>query len=151
MVLFLSFWNMTAQISNHIHYIERSGQYILQHFSILQKNKVMQVCHNIYVKIWMNYSFKIKAGYFPTRFSLSSWSDNVYTWPMWQHFCTLMEILTVLLYYLYGFINKFSFVHTVQPPVGGQTSDFVNQILENTGKGDPTGGLVGLRVPTSKV
>ncbi len=62
-----------------------------------------------------------------------------------------MEILTVLLCYLYGFINKFSFVHTVQPPVGGQTSDFVNQILENTGKGDPTGGLVGLRVPTSKV
>ncbi|XP_051533414.1 CREB3 regulatory factor-like [Myxocyprinus asiaticus] len=39
----------------------------------------------------------------------------------------------------------------VQPPVAGQTSDFVNQILENTGKGDPTGGLVGLRVPTSKV
>ncbi|XP_072517608.1 CREB3 regulatory factor [Salminus brasiliensis] len=39
----------------------------------------------------------------------------------------------------------------VQSPVAGQTSDFVNQILENTGKGDPTGGLVGLRVPTSKV
>ncbi|KAK7144003.1 hypothetical protein R3I93_014993 [Phoxinus phoxinus] len=39
----------------------------------------------------------------------------------------------------------------VKPPVAGQTSDFVNQILENTGKGDPTGGLVGLRVPTSKV
>ncbi|XP_055036901.2 CREB3 regulatory factor isoform X1 [Misgurnus anguillicaudatus] len=39
----------------------------------------------------------------------------------------------------------------VQPPVASQTSDFVNQILENTGKGDPTGGLVGLRVPTSKV
>lgn len=39
----------------------------------------------------------------------------------------------------------------VQPPVAGQTSDFVNQILENTGKGDPTGGLVGLRVPTLKV
>ncbi|XP_051537622.1 CREB3 regulatory factor-like isoform X2 [Myxocyprinus asiaticus] len=38
----------------------------------------------------------------------------------------------------------------VQPPVAGQTSDFVNQILDNTGKGDPTGGLVGLRVPTSK-
>ncbi|KAI5625096.1 CREB3 regulatory factor isoform X1, partial [Silurus asotus] len=39
----------------------------------------------------------------------------------------------------------------VQSPVAGQTSDFVNQILENTGKGDPTGGLVGLRVPTLKV
>lgn len=39
----------------------------------------------------------------------------------------------------------------VEPPVASQTSDFVNQILENTGKGDPTGGLVGLRVPTSKV
>ncbi len=35
--------------------------------------------------------------------------------------------------------------------MSGQTSDFVNQILENTGKGDATGGLVGLRVPTSKV
>ncbi|KAL2094611.1 hypothetical protein ACEWY4_009330 [Coilia grayii] len=39
----------------------------------------------------------------------------------------------------------------VKSPVAGQTSDFVNQILENTGRGDPTGGLVGLRVPTSKV
>ncbi|XP_058852222.1 CREB3 regulatory factor-like [Acipenser ruthenus] len=39
----------------------------------------------------------------------------------------------------------------VSPPVGGQTSDFVNQILEKTASGDPTGGLVGLRVPTSKV
>ncbi|KAA0720418.1 CREB3 regulatory factor [Triplophysa tibetana] len=39
----------------------------------------------------------------------------------------------------------------VEPPVASQTSDFVNQILETTGKGDPTGGLVGLRVPTSKV
>ncbi|KAI3373804.1 hypothetical protein L3Q82_022388, partial [Scortum barcoo] len=39
----------------------------------------------------------------------------------------------------------------VAPPVAGQTSDFVNKILENTGRGDPTGGLVGLRVPTSKV
>ncbi|XP_066502264.1 CREB3 regulatory factor [Hoplias malabaricus] len=39
----------------------------------------------------------------------------------------------------------------VESPVAGQTSDFVNQILENTGKGDPTGGLVGLRVPMSKV
>ncbi|KAL4659767.1 CREB3 regulatory factor-like [Arapaima gigas] len=39
----------------------------------------------------------------------------------------------------------------VNSPVAGQTSDFVNQILENTGGGDPTGGLVGLRVPTSKV
>ncbi|KAG7464789.1 hypothetical protein MATL_G00169390 [Megalops atlanticus] len=39
----------------------------------------------------------------------------------------------------------------VKSPVAGQTSDFVNQILENTAGGDPTGGLVGLRVPTSKV
>ncbi|XP_061092405.1 CREB3 regulatory factor-like isoform X2 [Conger conger] len=39
----------------------------------------------------------------------------------------------------------------VRSPVAGQTSDFVNQILENTAGGDPTGGLVGLRVPTSKV
>ncbi|XP_053702694.1 CREB3 regulatory factor [Synchiropus splendidus] len=39
----------------------------------------------------------------------------------------------------------------VSPPVAGQTSDFVNKILENTGRGDPTGGLVGLRVPTSKI
>ncbi|XP_038565514.1 CREB3 regulatory factor isoform X2 [Micropterus salmoides] len=39
----------------------------------------------------------------------------------------------------------------VAPPVAGQTSDFVNKILENTGRGDPTGGLVGLRVPTSKI
>ncbi|KAL0994721.1 hypothetical protein UPYG_G00126280 [Umbra pygmaea] len=39
----------------------------------------------------------------------------------------------------------------VKSPVAGQTSDFVNNILENTGKGDPTGGLVGLRVPTSRV
>ncbi|KAF7206274.1 CREB3 regulatory factor [Nothobranchius furzeri] len=39
----------------------------------------------------------------------------------------------------------------VPSPVAGQTSDFVNKILENTGRGDPTGGLVGLRVPTSKV
>ncbi|KAM9846832.1 CREB3 regulatory factor [Aulostomus maculatus] len=39
----------------------------------------------------------------------------------------------------------------VAPPVAGQTSDFVNKILENTGHGDPTGGLVGLRVPTSKI
>ncbi|CDQ73662.1 unnamed protein product [Oncorhynchus mykiss] len=39
----------------------------------------------------------------------------------------------------------------VKSPVAGETSDFVNQILENTGKGDPTGGLVGLRVPTSRV
>ncbi|XP_039632448.1 CREB3 regulatory factor [Polypterus senegalus] len=39
----------------------------------------------------------------------------------------------------------------VNPPVAGQTSDFVNQILEKTAGGDPTGGLVGLRVPTSKV
>ncbi|XP_034746264.1 CREB3 regulatory factor isoform X1 [Etheostoma cragini] len=39
----------------------------------------------------------------------------------------------------------------VASPVAGQTSDFVNKILENTGQGDPTGGLVGLRVPTSKI
>ncbi|XP_054611773.1 CREB3 regulatory factor [Dunckerocampus dactyliophorus] len=39
----------------------------------------------------------------------------------------------------------------VASPVAGQTSDFVNKILENTGCGDPTGGLVGLRVPTSKI
>ncbi|KAI1898380.1 hypothetical protein AGOR_G00071720 [Albula goreensis] len=39
----------------------------------------------------------------------------------------------------------------VKSPVAGQTSDFVNKILENTAGGDPTGGLVGLRVPTSKV
>ncbi|XP_026226157.1 CREB3 regulatory factor [Anabas testudineus] len=39
----------------------------------------------------------------------------------------------------------------VSSPVAGQTSDFVNKILENTGRGDPTGGLVGLRVPTSKI
>lgn len=42
-------------------------------------------------------------------------------------------------------------VRAVAPPVAGQTSDFVNKILENTGRGDPTGGLVGLRVPTSKI
>ncbi|KAK5887711.1 hypothetical protein CesoFtcFv8_016292 [Champsocephalus esox] len=39
----------------------------------------------------------------------------------------------------------------VASPVAGQTSDFVNKILETTGRGDPTGGLVGLRVPTSKI
>ncbi|XP_070838462.1 CREB3 regulatory factor isoform X1 [Chaetodon trifascialis] len=39
----------------------------------------------------------------------------------------------------------------VASPVAGQTSDFVNKILDNTGRGDPTGGLVGLRVPTSKI
>ncbi|XP_041656949.1 CREB3 regulatory factor isoform X2 [Cheilinus undulatus] len=39
----------------------------------------------------------------------------------------------------------------VASPVAGQTSDFVNKILENTGQGDPTGGLIGLRVPTSKI
>ncbi|XP_042306832.1 CREB3 regulatory factor isoform X2 [Sceloporus undulatus] len=37
------------------------------------------------------------------------------------------------------------------PPVSGQTSEFVNQVLEKTAEGDPTGGLVGLRIPTSKV
>ncbi|TNN66453.1 CREB3 regulatory factor [Liparis tanakae] len=39
----------------------------------------------------------------------------------------------------------------VASPVAGETSDFVNKILETTGRGDPTGGLVGLRVPTSKM
>ncbi|KAL4631255.1 CREB3 regulatory factor-like [Arapaima gigas] len=43
------------------------------------------------------------------------------------------------------------FATAVKSPVAGQTSDFVNQILETTAGGDPTGGLVGLRVPTSKV
>lgn len=42
-------------------------------------------------------------------------------------------------------------VGAVPSPVAGQTSEFVNKILENTGRGDPTGGLVGLRVPTSKI
>lgn len=36
-------------------------------------------------------------------------------------------------------------------PVSGQTSEFVNQVLEKTAEGDPTGGLVGLRIPTSKI
>lgn len=45
----------------------------------------------------------------------------------------------------------FLLVSAVAPPVAGQTSDFVNKILDNTGRGDPTGGLVGLRVPTSKI
>lgn len=36
-------------------------------------------------------------------------------------------------------------------PVAGQTSEFVNQVLEKTAEGDPTGGLVGLRIPMSKV
>lgn len=40
---------------------------------------------------------------------------------------------------------------TLGPPVAGQTSEFVNQVLEKTAEGDPTGGLVGLRIPTSKV
>uniref|UniRef100_V9KHZ0 BZIP domain-containing protein n=1 Tax=Callorhinchus milii TaxID=7868 RepID=V9KHZ0_CALMI len=40
---------------------------------------------------------------------------------------------------------------TLGTAVAGQTSDFVNQVLEKTGEGDPTGGLDGLRVPTSKV
>ncbi|XP_078087272.1 CREB3 regulatory factor isoform X1 [Mustelus asterias] len=40
---------------------------------------------------------------------------------------------------------------TLGTTVAGQTSDFVNQVLEKTGEGDPTGGLEGLRVPTSKV
>lgn len=36
-------------------------------------------------------------------------------------------------------------------PVAGQTSEFVNQVLEKTAEGNPTGGLVGLRIPSSKV
>ncbi|XP_062826498.1 CREB3 regulatory factor [Anolis carolinensis] len=40
---------------------------------------------------------------------------------------------------------------TLGPPVSGKTSEFVNQVLEKTAEGDPTGGLVGLRIPTSKV
>ncbi|XP_063784134.1 CREB3 regulatory factor [Pseudophryne corroboree] len=40
---------------------------------------------------------------------------------------------------------------TLGSPVAGQTSEFVNQVLEKTSEGDPTGGLVGLRIPTSKV
>ncbi|XP_030067448.1 CREB3 regulatory factor [Microcaecilia unicolor] len=39
---------------------------------------------------------------------------------------------------------------TLGLPVAGQTSEFVNQVLEKTSEGDPTGGLVGLRIPTSK-
>ncbi|CAG08859.1 unnamed protein product, partial [Tetraodon nigroviridis] len=48
-------------------------------------------------------------------------------------------------------LKHFSLSPQVAPPVAGQTSDFVNKILDNTGRGDPTGGLVGLRVPTSKI
>ncbi|XP_040271624.1 CREB3 regulatory factor [Bufo bufo] len=40
---------------------------------------------------------------------------------------------------------------TLGSSVAGQTSEFVNQVLEKTSEGDPTGGLVGLRIPTSKV
>ncbi|XP_058026988.1 CREB3 regulatory factor [Ahaetulla prasina] len=40
---------------------------------------------------------------------------------------------------------------TLGQPVSGQTSEFVNQVLEKTAEGDPTGGLVGLRIPTSKI
>ncbi|NWS42874.1 CRERF factor, partial [Probosciger aterrimus] len=40
---------------------------------------------------------------------------------------------------------------TLGLPVAGQTSEFVNQVLEKTAEGDPTGGLVGLRIPMSKV
>ncbi|XP_069828306.1 CREB3 regulatory factor [Dendropsophus ebraccatus] len=40
---------------------------------------------------------------------------------------------------------------TLGAPVAGQTSEFVNQVLEKTSDGDSTGGLVGLRIPTSKV
>nr|XP_045008613.1 CREB3 regulatory factor isoform X2 [Jaculus jaculus] len=40
---------------------------------------------------------------------------------------------------------------TLGLPVAGQTSEFVNQVLGKTAEGNPTGGLVGLRIPTSKV
>ncbi|NWV52882.1 CRERF factor, partial [Daphoenositta chrysoptera] len=40
---------------------------------------------------------------------------------------------------------------TLGLPVAGQTSEFVNQVLEKTAEGDPTGGLVGLRLPLAKV
>ncbi|XP_005053687.1 PREDICTED: CREB3 regulatory factor isoform X2 [Ficedula albicollis] len=40
---------------------------------------------------------------------------------------------------------------TLGLPVAGQTSEFVNQVLEKTAEGDATGGLVGLRIPTAKV
>ncbi|KAL7989221.1 hypothetical protein Chor_011887 [Crotalus horridus] len=40
---------------------------------------------------------------------------------------------------------------TLGQPVSGQTSEFVNQVLEKTAEGNPTGGLVGLRIPTSKI
>ncbi|CAH2277183.1 CREB3 regulatory factor [Pelobates cultripes] len=40
---------------------------------------------------------------------------------------------------------------TLVSPVACKTSEFVNQVLEKTSEGDPTGGLVGLRIPTSKV
>ncbi|XP_073507406.1 CREB3 regulatory factor [Phyllobates terribilis] len=40
---------------------------------------------------------------------------------------------------------------TLGSSVASQTSEFVNQVLEKTSEGDPTGGLVGLRIPTSKV
>uniref|UniRef100_G3UN07 CREB3 regulatory factor n=1 Tax=Loxodonta africana TaxID=9785 RepID=G3UN07_LOXAF len=40
---------------------------------------------------------------------------------------------------------------TLGLPVAGQTSEFVNQVLEKTAEGNPTGGLVGLRIPASKV
>lgn len=40
---------------------------------------------------------------------------------------------------------------TLGLPVAGQTSEFVNQVLEKTAEGDPTGGLVGLRIPMAKV
>ncbi|XP_062909622.1 CREB3 regulatory factor [Mobula hypostoma] len=53
---------------------------------------------------------------------------------------------TGMLEKLENLLNK-----TLGTKVAGQTSDFVNQVLEKTGEGDPTGGLEGLRVPTSKV
>uniref|UniRef100_A0A8C5M9D9 CREB3 regulatory factor n=1 Tax=Leptobrachium leishanense TaxID=445787 RepID=A0A8C5M9D9_9ANUR len=40
---------------------------------------------------------------------------------------------------------------TLKSPVACKTSEFVNQVLEKTSEGDPTGGLVGLRIPTSKL
>lgn len=40
---------------------------------------------------------------------------------------------------------------TLGLPVAGQTSEFVNQVLGKTAEGNPTGGLVGLRIPASKV
>lgn len=60
-----------------------------------------------------------------------------------------IKVNTIVMFFLF-FLCLLS-VFVVAPPVAGQTSDFVNKILDNTGRGDPTGGLVGLRVPTSKM